>query len=120
MLAFSAICTSSRKGYSSIVWPCFTSGLGLALRVVGLAPRVAPLEVDELALVRPLLAAGVLVDARRPQLHAEHGRGLQVTRVPCCRRGSGAVILGTVLRSGFRINELREGNVLYAVSEISL
>ena len=51
------------------------SGLGLALRIVGLGPS---LEVDELALVVPLLAAGVLVDARRPQLHAEHGRRLQV------------------------------------------
>ena len=50
------------------------SGLGLALRI-GLGPS---LEVDELALVVPLLAAGVLVDARRPQLHAEHGRRLQV------------------------------------------
>ena len=50
------------------------SGFGLALRI-GLGPS---LEVDELALVVPLLAAGVLVDARRPQLHAEHGRRLQV------------------------------------------
>ena len=52
-----------------------SSGFGLALRIVGLGPS---LEVDELALVVPLLAAGVLVDARRPQLHAEHGRRLQV------------------------------------------
>ena len=66
MLAFSAFCTSSQR--------LVGSGFGLALRI-GLGPS---LEVDELALVVSLLSAGVLVDARRPQLHAEHGRRLQV------------------------------------------
>ena len=61
-----------------------SSRFGLALRI-GLAARprggavAAALEVDELGLV-PLLC--VLVDPRRPQLHAEHSRRLQVARVP--------------------------------------
>ena len=67
------------------------SWLGLALRI-GLGPS---LEVDELALVVPLLATGVLVDARRPQLHAEHGRRLQVARVPFWV-GQAAVMLSSI------------------------
>ena len=74
-----------------IVGSCLVSGFGLALRI-GLGPS---LEVDELALVVPLLAAGVLVDARRPQLHAEHGRRLQVARVPFWVR-QGAVKLSSI------------------------
>ena len=59
--------------------------LGLALLRVCLA-GVTPLEVDELALVPSLLR--IFVDARRPELHAEHGRRLQVARMPCCWRGA--------------------------------
>ena len=89
MLAFSAFCTSSQS--QRLVGSGLVSGLGLALRIVGLGPS---LEVDELAPVVPLLAAGVLVDARRPQLHAEHGRRLQVARVPGV--GHGAVMLSSI------------------------